>query len=403
MPTVLPKNNIFIYSRILFELAGAIKNAENNMLHIDDALIVAATPAVLLNYSSIEDKDLKRIMISLKRFFKHNPRYLDFTKAAVAEGLRLEWLPTLEEDDKAVMLSDFKLTPAVDENGYVIFNPEMYANLTKSEHPDHEVYGKLPFTARPTRKSAKRVKKFLTEAPKDAKLADKLTRYIDWYKKYWQQVHPLEDYKWDAVAHFQQNFDINAEDFAANLKESFRLAGNLLSGAMYMPLAMLVKNAKISPDDVRQAFVHLYDETKPLAERSVAFLDEFREIHNRNRDAGHFKPTDKDQQGDRSTSVYLAFMYPNKHYLYKSSVWSDFKIEIDLDYPPLTHFPSKLAGYEMIADQIREVLMADSELMELLKASQPNDISDGHLLTQDFMYCISYHFLNLEESPKHNG
>lgn len=49
MPTVIPENNKFIYSRIVFELADAIKAADNNMLHIDDAIIVAATPAVLLN------------------------------------------------------------------------------------------------------------------------------------------------------------------------------------------------------------------------------------------------------------------------------------------------------------------------------------------------------------------
>lgn len=49
MPTVSPENNKFIYSRIVFELADAIKTAENNMLHIDDAIIVAATPAVQIH------------------------------------------------------------------------------------------------------------------------------------------------------------------------------------------------------------------------------------------------------------------------------------------------------------------------------------------------------------------
>lgn len=111
MPTASPENNKFIYSRIVFELADAIKAAENNMLHIDDAIIVAATPAVLLNYKSIDEKDLKRVMLPLKRFFKHNPRFLDFKKAAVAQGLREEWLPTLEDDFKASLLADFGLTP----------------------------------------------------------------------------------------------------------------------------------------------------------------------------------------------------------------------------------------------------------------------------------------------------
>lgn len=389
MPTVTPENNKFIYSRITFELADAIKAADNNMLHIDDALIVAATPAVLLDYKAIEERDLKRIMVSLKRFFQRNPRFLDFKKSAVAKGLRLEWLPTLEDDDKASMLSDFILTPAVSEDGYVIFNPAVFANLTRGEHPDRETYGKSDYVARPARKSAtKREKVLLSDVAPDAKLAEKLAPYIAWYKRHWQEIHEREDYKWNAVRHFQEHFDIDAEDFAANLRESFRKAGNLLAGSMYTPLSMLVKHAVLSPDDVRQAMVNLYDESKPLYERSANFLVDLAEIHKRNVDAGHFRPTERDQQSDRATSVYLAFRYPDKHYLYKSSVWNNFKDEVELDYPSLYQFVDKLYGYERIADQVRAVLVADEELMGLLKESQPNDPSDGHLLTQDFMYAV---------------
>lgn len=389
MPTVSPENNKFIYSRITFELADAIKAADNNLLHIDDALIVAATPAVLLNFKAIEERDLKRIMVSLKRFYQRNPRFLDFKKSAVAEGLRLEWLPTLEEDDKVKMLSDFILTPTVDEDGYVIFNPTVFANLTRSEHPDRENYGKSEYVARPARKSTeKREKVLLSDVAPDAKLAEKLAPYIAWYKRHWMEIHEREDYKWDAVRHFQERFDIEAEDFAANLRESFRKAGNLLAGSMYTPLSMLVKHAVISPDDVRQAMVNLYDETKPLYERSANFLNDLVEIHKRNVEAGHFRPTDKDQQSERAISVYLAFMYPDKHYLYKSSVWNNFRKKVDLDYPPLYQFVGKIYGYECIADHVRAVLVADEELMGLLKNSQPNDPSDGHLLTQDLMYAI---------------
>lgn len=389
MPTVSPENNRFIYSRITFELADAIKAADNNMLHIDDALIVAATPTVLLNFKAIEERDLKRIMVSLKRFFLRNPRFLDFKKSAVAEGLRLEWLPTLEEDDKATMLSDFILTPAVSEDGYVIFNPTVFANLTRSDHPDRETYGKSNYVARPVRKSAtNREKVLLSEVVPDAKLAEKLAPYIAWYKRHWQEIHNLEDYKWNAVRHFQEHFDIDAEDFAANLRESFRKAGNLLATAMYMPLSMLIKHATLSPDNVRQAMVNLYDETKPLYERSANFLADMAQIHNRNMEAGKIRPNEKYQQSDRATSVYLAFRYPDKHYLYKTSVWNNFKDEVELDYPSLYRFVGKLYGYERIADQIRAVLVADDELMALLKKSQPNDPSDGHLLTQDFMYAV---------------
>ena len=387
MPTVSPEN--IIYSRIMFDLADAIKVADNNMLHIDDALIVAATPAVLLNYKAIEERDLKRIMVFLKRFFQKNPRFLNFKKSAVAEGLRLEWLPTLEDDDKVTMLSDFILTPAVDENGYVIFNRTVYEKLTRSEHPDRETYGISDYVARPVHKLAvKRNKILLSDVAPDAKLAEKLAPYIAWYNRHWTEIHERESYKWDAVCHFQKHFNIEAEDFASNLRISFRKAGNLLAGSMYTPLSMLIKHAVISPNNVRQAMVNLYDETKPLYERSANFLEDMAEIHKRNVDAGHFRPTDKDQQSDRATSVYLAFRYPDKHYLYKSSVWNNFKDEVELDYPSLYQFVGKLYGYERIADQVRAVLVANEELMSSLKESQPNDPSDGHLLTQDFMYAI---------------
>lgn len=397
---VSAENNKFIYSRISLELAEAIATAANNMLHIDDALIVAATPTVLLNYKSIEERDLKRIMVAMKRFFKHNPRYFDFNKSAVAYGLRQEWLPTLEDEDKARLLSDFKLTPAVDEDGYIVYDPTILANLTKCSHPDKEKYGKLDYVARPARKSTtKRCKVLLTSVDPDADMSTKIAPYLAWYKKYWAEIHPKENYKWEAVKHFQKYFDINAEDFAANIREAFSKAKNLLSGPMYFPLSMIQKHSVIAPDDVRSAFVSLYDESKPIFERSQNFLKEITAIHNRHVEARHFKSTDRDFQSERSNSVFLAFRYPDKHFLYKNSVWNDFKNEIGLDYPPLTHFHSKLFGYELIANQIREVLLADDELVALLKTSQPDDMSNGNLLTQDFMYAIAVHMLDLTEPP----
>lgn len=245
-------------------------------MHIDDALIAAATPAVLLNYKALEDRDLKRILVPLKRFFNCNSRYFDFTKEAVAEGLRLEWLDTLKNDDKVSLLSDFKLTPAVTEDGYIVYNPEILANLTKTEHPDREIYGRNLFTAKVSKsKSSSRQKILLTDVAPAVSLAEKLKPYIDWYKANWAELHPLEEYKWRAVKHLQKHFDIDAEEIALNLKESFGEAGYLLSGPMYMPLNMLIKNAKLSPDEVRMALVNLYDESKALSDRVSEFLTDF--------------------------------------------------------------------------------------------------------------------------------
>lgn len=390
---VTPENNKFIFSRISFELADAIKVAEDNKLHMDEALLIAATPTVLLNYKVLEDMDLKKVMLSMKRFLKRNPRFLEFNKEGVKQGLKEEWLPTIEDDDKVSMLSDFALIPGVTEDGYIIYNAQVFANLTKNEHPDREIYGKEDYTPKIYRKNKKlRNKVILEMVEPDKKLEAKLKPYIDWYKKNWEWIHPRENYKWEGVKHFQENFNLEADDLASNLKESFKKAGNLLSGSMYTPLSMLVKQATYSQEEIREALRNLFDESKPLNERSSNFLSDFNKIHKTNQDKGNLRPSDHTQQSDRATSVYLAFRYPNRHFLFKTSVWNDFKTEVELDYPSVKQFMGKLYGYERMAEHIREILLKDEELMSLLHQSEPDDISDGHLLTQDFMYSVATYY-----------
>lgn len=391
---VRPENNRMIVQRMKYELADAIMAADYNQLHIDDALIAVATPAVLINYKGLTSGDMMKIMTPLERFFKRNPRFLEFTKEAVAEGLRLEWLPTLDADDKAELLSDFKLVRGVTEEGIIDYNHTIFTNLTRIEHPDNEVYKKKSYTPRPSkggRSASSRERIVLTDVAPDAALSEKLKSYIAWYKAHWSELHPLEEYKWEAVKWFHDHFDIEAKDIAENLKVSFSKHENLLGGPMYMPLSMLMKNARLSPDDVRTALGKLYDESRPLSDRVAEFLSDFNDIHQRNVAAGHLRQNERDMQSERAVSVYLAFRYPASHYLFKSSVWTGFKDEVGLDYPSLTRFPSKLFGYERIASHIKAVLLADSELTALLQQSQPDDSSAGNLLTQDFMYCISYH------------
>lgn len=81
-------------------------------------------------------------------------------------------------------------------------------------------------------------------------------------------------------------------------------------------------------------------------------------------------------------------------------MWKDFAAEVDIEREPLTHFPSKLYGYYEYCDQIRNVLLADGKLVALLAESQPDDRYNGHLLTQDFIYCIANHFVNFNLKPR---
>ena len=107
-----------------------------------------------------------------------------------------------------------------------------------------------------------------------------LARYKSDFTKYWED----EKYKWVAVQHFQKNWNIEAEDFAGMLKESFSQTYNLLQGGMYYANKMLCALAQQDPEKMRSLFRMLYDENLPLVERLQPFragcdelLEEFRQ------------------------------------------------------------------------------------------------------------------------------
>lgn len=136
---------MWVVSQIQKDLAFAIKAADGK-LNIDDALVVAATPCVLVDYAKIPDSSLKYIARAMRHFFRRNPRYARFTKAAVAQGLRQEWLPNLEEEEKREMLADFAMTPGVDADNFIIFDPVRVENITKVSYSDKSTYGKDDYT-----------------------------------------------------------------------------------------------------------------------------------------------------------------------------------------------------------------------------------------------------------------
>lgn len=186
----------WVFSRIQFDLAAAIKAADGK-LHIDDALIIAGTPCVLVDFANVPDSELKYIARAMRHFFKKNPRYTRFTKQAVEEGLRLDWLPNLEEEDKRAMLADFKMTPGVDADGYLICNEEIVNRLTEKEHPDNERYGLENYTRVNLNGSMKRLRnsptaeKFYTFVDEDGYTTAPLNITADEWYSIIQDASPL--------------------------------------------------------------------------------------------------------------------------------------------------------------------------------------------------------------------
>ena len=202
----------------------------NGKTCLDDVLPVCAAPAVLIDYKHVEEQKLTTVMKSIKRFVSRNKRFINLSKSAIIEGLEKEWCSNLDFDEKATMLSEYKIFAGVDDDGIVLVNPIAFNGFLTAKISDPNKYGTMAYEPKATtRRSVSRPKNLLTSVEPDPMLAEKLQPYIAWYKGQFNHINDLERYKWTATKHFQECFDIDAPNLAENLAESLRYETNLLS------------------------------------------------------------------------------------------------------------------------------------------------------------------------------
>ena len=94
---------------------------------------------------------------------------------------------------------------------------------------------------------------------------------------YKQDLHSFwgdEKYKWEAVKQFQDNWDIDAENFGEMFKVATSKHVNLLASMNYFPVGMILNFAEYDQERTRNMFRTLYDESRNLAERINSFIDE---------------------------------------------------------------------------------------------------------------------------------
>ena len=392
-----------INKRIAQNIAELADKKGISSLSVDDCLIAAWEALVFLDVNSLSSNEtklqhVKSILPLLKRK-KVIARYQNYTREALQEALYKERLLRLqeEEDYKCLCLSDIKIIDHIDDQGKVYLNKKLY-DIYKNIAPTHIAYGVMPYTgdvSKATRRILKRERLpiFTIEAPVEKVLAPFIQDYCD----HWDFVVSQEHYKWDAVKKFTKVFNIGAKNLGKNLKEAMSPADNLLAGPFYFPLSMLVQMANFDSERTRQALQSLFDGTENIGEKADRFIEETNAIleDGKRTPTSTFKPNDKSMQSLRSISVYLSLYHPAKHYLYKQSVYYDFLSITGADLPRLSGYDNYLNTYETICDAIRELLVKNEELIKKHNASYPDDVSDYHLLTQDFMYYCATYFQNL--------
>ena len=104
------------------------------------------------------------------------------------------------------------------------------------------------------------------------RLQEALVKYKqDFVSSQWKN----EKYKWEAIKVFQDNWDVNATDFADMLTRSLSKTYNLLASMNNFPAKMIEGFAKTAPEEVRAMFIALFDESNDVVERIITFKDQY--------------------------------------------------------------------------------------------------------------------------------
>lgn len=193
------------------------------------------------------------------------------------------------------------------------------------------------------------------------RLKDVLVKYKqDFVSTQWDN----EKYKWEAVKCFQDNWDVNAADFADMLTRSLAKTYNLLASMNNFPARMITGFAKTAPEEVRSMFIALFDENKDVYERIDAFkMQSSILLEKYGNGAGqHY-------QYENAISTYLWLRYPDKYYIYKFGEIKAVADELESDYRfKKGAYADNIRNFYKLYDEICEELKQDTELVNLFKS-----------------------------------
>lgn len=194
---------------------------------------------------------------------------------------------------------------------------------------------------------------------------------------------PNEKYKYVAISHFQNNWNLEDVNFAEMFKTSFSKVSNLLYQNSW---GFIYKCAENFPEEVRKMFKVLYDENQDLESRFSQFQFE----------SSRLLPLLKDQlerdnintqQDERTLSVYLGFRYPENYCIYKNSYFKSFVSEFDIS--SLQHKNSSFLTLQELLPTFRKVINQREDFIAQYRKFYPEpNWDDTNLMIQNLLYII---------------
>lgn len=217
------------------------------------------------------------------------------------------------------------------------------------------------------------------------------------YMKDFGKIWPDEKYKWQAAKHFQENWDINADNFGAMFEIATAKTSNLLASMNSFPRNMIIEFAKADPEKVRSMFIALFNEERDYWERINHFKQASKELLE-----GH--DGKQSYQTENAITTYLWLRYPDRYYIYKYSEARKMAQELDDSYViKQGRYADNVRNQLALYDEVNAELREHKELRTLLDASlADNCYPDPKMrtLTIDFGFYISHYLEDSEKEPE---
>jgi hypothetical protein len=222
---------------------------------------------------------------------------------------------------------------------------------------------------------------------------DIIKKEIEHYKSFISSAGYDELYKWEALKNFQDNWDIEAEDFKTMYDRSFysKYSGNLWANPHWFPKAVMLRFIDHNKEKVRQMFSDLYNEDEDIDKRIERF------VYNCENILGEVFVYDRSMKnhfhdGQRIVSLYLAFRFPSKYAIYK---YTEFKTFMELVRTNDIPGTGEYERFFKIVRTLYKILIKDEELMKFHRAILTDDCFKGEtlMLAQDFIFTTARRYM----------
>lgn len=198
-----------------------------------------------------------------------------------------------------------------------------------------------------------------------------------------------ETYKWEAVRHFQDSWDLEADDFAAMFKKSVGATDNLINNRIMQPTSGILELARQEPETVRTLFRTLFaadgGDLGLRQERAAAFVSEANQLLEK------YAPGKwKFEQDMRTAILYLNLRYPDDNYIYKATPARTFGRCMAFGHEIGSGRDFRLSQYYHLCDWLAESIRSAPDLIavhqrRLDQAAYADE--QFHILAYDIIYC----------------